>query len=87
MTEREKIISLYAVAHESAEWPDTLQGLYDKEHEHEHEHEIRIKEAFYNLVRNEALEEAAKVCETDGIGVKYQGDVYAIAIRQLKETK
>ena len=39
--------------------------------------------AFYELAQKEAFEQAVEVCETDGIGTKYQGDVYATAIRQL----
>lgn len=42
-------------------------------------------EAFYHAAQADAFEQAAAVCETDGIGAKYQGDVYAVAIRALKE--
>jgi hypothetical protein len=36
---------------------------------------------FAKLVAAKQREACAKVCETDGIGAKYQGDVYAKAIR------
>jgi hypothetical protein len=38
-------------------------------------------EAFAKLVAAKEREACAKVCETGGIGAKYQGDVYAEAIR------
>jgi len=45
--------------------------------------------AFAKLVAAKAAakerEACAKVCETDGIGAKYQGDVYAQAIRARGE--
>jgi hypothetical protein len=43
---------------------------------------------FAALVRAAALEEAAGVCDRagePGLGAKYQGEVFAAAIRQLKE--
>ena len=43
---------------------------------------------FAALVRNAVLEEAAAVCETGwklGLGGQYQGDVFAAAIRAMKE--
>jgi hypothetical protein len=47
--------------------------------------EYKYLERFAALVRTEAQAEereaCAKVCETDGIGAKYQGDVYAEVIR------
>jgi len=41
--------------------------------------------AFAKLVAEKEREACAKVCETDGIGAKYQGDVYAEAIRARGE--
>jgi len=38
-------------------------------------------ERFNKLVAAKEREACAKACETDGIGAKYQGDVYAQAIR------
>ncbi len=38
-------------------------------------------ERFAALVAAAEREACAKVCETEGIGAKYQGDVYAAAIR------
>lgn len=37
--------------------------------------------SFADLIRADEREACAKVCETEGIGAKYQGDVYAAAIR------
>ena len=83
---REKILALYAAAVESAEWPDTLQGYYDKEHEHE----IRIKEAFYHMAQREAFEAAAAMLDTmesewyDGYEFrKVLPDDCAAAIREM----
>lgn len=45
-------------------------------------------ERFATLVRDAVLEEVAAVCETGwklGIGGQYQGDVFAAAIRAMKE--
>ena len=41
----------------------------------------RFLEIFAKMVADKEREACAKVCETDGIGAKYQGDVYAQAIR------
>lgn len=44
-------------------------------------------EKLMEVARADTLEEAAKVCEQgwkEGIGAKYQGDVFAAAIRALK---
>jgi hypothetical protein len=38
-------------------------------------------ECFAKLAVADEREACAKLCETDGIGAKYQGDVYAQAIR------
>ena len=38
-------------------------------------------EHFAELVREDEREACAKICEAEGIGAKYQGDVYATAIR------
>jgi len=43
---------------------------------------INALKAFEAFVRADEREECAKVCETEGLGAKYQGDVYAIAIRE-----
>jgi hypothetical protein len=44
---------------------------------------------FAYLIRAQTLEEAVRVCERaagkSGLGVKYQGEVFAAAIQQLKE--
>ena len=42
---------------------------------------LEFIEALADLIRADEREACAKVCETEGIGAKYQGDVYAAAIR------
>lgn len=72
MTDREKIISLARSC-----------GFVSLDIEIIADTAYPYLEAFYHAAQKEALERAVKVCETEGIGTKYQGDVYAIAIRQL----
>jgi hypothetical protein len=45
------------------------------------ETDLLYLERFAKLVAAKEREACAKVCETGGIGAKYQGDVYAEAIR------
>jgi len=40
---------------------------------------------FAKLVAAKEREACAKVCQTEGIGAKYQGDVYADAIRAREQ--
>ena len=42
-------------------------------------------ERFAAIVEKRTIERCAVVCETPGIGAKFQGDVYAAAIRKLGE--